>query len=168
MTTLEAKSLKLKEVVAQFDPQLFLGDMMGMMRTIPSYDFTDKSSDLYGLSSPMRQLFYLAGLNMTSSLGQVTKSKFTDEEWSDIKRMLGEIEREYFELFTSAAEGKEASEDLTKISLVASAFFNYFNQGHLNYEEQVLERIESYFKPFANEIEAEFGVTPDDFILFYN
>ena len=168
MTTLEAKSLKLKEVVAQFDPQLFLGDMMGMMRTIPSYDFTDKSSDLYGLSSPMRQLFYLAGLNMTSSPGQVTKSNFADEEWADIKRMLGEIEREYFDLFASAAEGKEASEDLTKIGLVASAFFNYFNQGHLNYEEQVLERIESCFKPFANEIEAQFGVTPDDFILFYN
>jgi hypothetical protein len=167
MTTIEAKSLQLKELVAQYDTQLFFADIMGMMKTIPNFNFADKSADLYGLSSPMRQLFYLAGLNITSAPEKVTKSKFSDEEWTNIKALVQEIEKEYLILFDNAAQGKD-EDGVVKTNLVANAFFNYFNQGHLNYEEQVLERIEMYFMPFAGHIEANFGFTPNEFIRFYD
>ena len=57
--SLESKSQELKDIVATYNTQWFLGDLSGLMQNIA----TGRANDQLGkLSSPMRQLYFLGGL----------------------------------------------------------------------------------------------------------
>jgi hypothetical protein len=61
--SLESKSQELKNLVSTYDTQWFLGDLSGLMKNIAKGRAKD---ELGQLSSPMRQLYFLAGLLVSS------------------------------------------------------------------------------------------------------
>lgn len=165
MMNLEEKSQELKNLVAEYENAIFLGNISLMMQLITS---PDGLSSLSGLTSPQRQLYYVSALNLTSDPSKTKKGAFTDEEWDKIKELLTEIENGYNDLFypKSEEEVDEVWQDKRRIAM--PSFLGYFNLGHLNYEEQVIERVSQYFTPFNNAIKAHFGISVDEFINIYN
>lgn len=164
---LTSKSEELKEFVSQFETTMFLGDISSLM---PHIKFNSPMPTLQGLSSPQRQLLYLAGLNVSSEQPEAEKLKnqFSDEEFEHIKKLLNEIEQGYEEFFFPKPD-EEIDEDWEKRRMVAMpTFLAYFNQGLLNYEEQIIERIIEYFSSFNSEIQEHFKLNLTDFIDIYN
>lgn len=167
MIDLDAKSKQLKQIVGKYDTKYFLGEISSMMNFIRS----DKPNRmLSGLSSPQRQLYYLAALNITSEVESEEKIKyqFSNEEFNYIKKLLIEIESGYAQYFYPKPEDKVDEDWNFRRKIAMPAFLNYFNQGHLNYEEQEAERIERYFAPFNTEILNHFGIGVADFIEIYD
>ena len=163
---LELKSKELKDLVSQFETPKFIGEISSMMQFISAENPTES---LKGLSSPLRQLYYLAGLNLTSTVLPSTplRPQFTQEEWDKMKELINEIENGYEQLFFPQTED-EVDEEWTMRRMIAMpTFLNYFNQGPLNYEEQVIERVIEYFTPFNSEIKTQFGIDINDFIKIY-
>jgi len=164
---IEAKSKELKDFVGQFETSMFLGDISSLMQFIR---FDNQIESLQGLSSPQRQLLYLAGLNISSPTKstETLKAQYSDDEFKHIKKMLIEIEEGY-EQFFYPKPGDIIDEDWKiKRKVAMPTFLSYFNQGLLNYEEQIIERIEEYFSPFETEIKQYFGLSIKDFIDIYN
>lgn len=128
----------------------------------------ERANDQLGkLSSPMRQLYYLAGLNISSDPTNGYDVMYNPEKWNQIVVLLNEIEEEYQKLFFS-----DKPEDVTKewerVTQVAMpSFLSYFNQGPLNYEEQVINWIRDIFTSLDNTIESTTDLKTDDFIEFY-
>lgn len=162
--SLESKSQELKDIVAAYDTQYFLGNLSGLSKHIAKGTAKDQ---LGKLSSPMRQLYFLAGLMMSSNPSKGIEIQYSHEEWDKIVELLNEIEGEYEKLFFP-----EKPEDVTvewkKVRQVAMpSFLSYFNQGPLNYEEQVINWTRDLFTPMDSLIEKITGVKTEDFILFY-
>lgn len=165
MIDLEEKSKELKQFVAQYEMSGFLGHLALMMQLIAS---PDKLGSLNGLTSPQRQLYYLAGLNISSSSEKANKIQFSNQEWDHIKKLLIEIEAGYNQFFYPKKEDVVDEEWKSKRRVAMPTFLSYFNQGHLNYEEQVIERVSEYFSPFDTQIKAHFGLSTGEFIEVYN
>lgn len=163
--SLEAKSKELKELVSNFDTQWFLGDLSKLMRSIVS----GRANDQLGqLSSPMRQLYFLGGLLITSDNSKVTSTQYSLEQWSRIIELLNEIELEYNKFFFPKPDDV-LDEEWDKIRDVAMpSFLSYFNQGPLNYEEQIINWVSELYTQLDNFIHQEVGVKTTDFIQFYN
>jgi hypothetical protein len=161
--SLETKSKELKDLVATYDTQWLLGDLSFVM-----YAGRERASDQLGqLSSPMRQLYYLAGLNVSSDPAMGTAVGYDPEKWQQIVLLLNEIEGEYQQLFfpTSPEEMTEEWRHVRKVAM--PSFLSYFNQGPLNYEEQVINWIRDLFTPLNHTIQSETGLQTEDFIQFY-
>lgn len=162
---LEKKSLELKTFVSQYDTKMFLGHITSLIQFIRS---NNPIPSLRGLTSPQRQLYYLSALNVTSDLTNVSKAYPSDEEFETIKSLLTEIESGYLQFFEPSPD-TELDEDWVRRRAVAMpTFLGYFNQGQLNYEEQVIERVIDYFSPFNDKILVYFGISIEDFIEIYN
>ena len=161
--SLEAKSKALKEIIATYDTQWLLGDLSFLMRT-----GKERANDQLGtLSSPLRQLYYIAGLNISSDDANGNDIRFTPEKWNQIVVLLNEIENEYQKLFFPN-NPEEVTEEWKRVRQVAMpSFFSYFNQGPLNYEEQVLNWTRDLFTPLDAIIESATDVKTEDFIQFY-
>ena len=163
---IEQKSQELKDFVSQYDTKIFMGDLSTVLQMVPMQNLRQ---NLRGLVAPQRQLFYLAGLHLTSKEDEnlETKYQYTDEEWDYIKSLLIDIETGYEESFYPE-EGITLNDVEKEQRLVGLIYhLNYFNQGDLNYEEQIIDRIETYFNPFNNEIKKHFGLGINDFISIY-
>jgi len=163
---LAKKSQELKEFVSKYETTKFLGDIASLMKFIR---FENPIQSLKGLSSPQRQLLYLAALNVTSAIDNTKqKDQYSDEEFEQMKTLLNEIENGYEQFFYPKPDDV-IDEEWKKRRLIAMpTFLSYFNQGLLNYEEQIIERVEEYFKPFESEIIEHFNLSIFDFIEIYN
>lgn len=162
--SLETKSKALKEIIATYDSAWLLGDLHSLIHA-----GKERVQDQLGnLSSPMRQLYYLAGLNISSDPTEEMDFMYDPEKWGHIVDLLNEIEIEYQQLFyTNIPE--EVTEDWVRVRQVAlPSFLSYFNQGPLNYEEQVIDWVRNLFVPLDAVIEEKTGLTTEDFITFYN
>jgi hypothetical protein len=162
--SIESKAKELKELVSRFDSQWFLGDIFDLMHARP-----EQAPDQLGtLNSPMRQLYYLAGLNVTSLITGREYTHYSKEEWEVIVQLLNEIEQEYDKLFIDkAAElGESGNPQLLKVAI--PTFLSYFNQGPLNYEEQEINLILDTFSPFEELINNGLGFGTKELIDFYN
>jgi hypothetical protein len=164
---LTQKSRELKEFVSQYETTMFLGDISSLMQEIR---FNPPSQTLKGLSSPQRQLMYLAGLNVSSAIpdSSNTKSQFSDEEFEHMKNLLNQIEEGYEQFFYPKPEDEIDEEWKMRRMISMPTFLSYFNQGLLNYEEQIIERVSEYFTPLNAEIKNHFGLEVTDFIDIYN
>ena len=164
---LAQKSKELKDFVSQFETSMFLGDISSLIQFIR---FDSPTNSLNGLSSPQRQLFYIAALNITSAIDdtKVMKSQYSDEDFEHIKVLLNEIEKGYEQFFYPQPDDLIDEDWKMKRMVAMPTFLGYFNQGLLNYEEQIIERIEEYFKPFEKEINNHFNLSVADFIDIYN
>jgi len=146
---------------------MFLGDLSSLINFI---SFDNPTNSLKGLSSPLRQLYYLAGLNMTSAIDETTPliPQYSNEDWEHIKDLLNQIEFGYQQYFYPKQPDEVNEEWIMKRMIAMPTFLSYFNQGPLNYEEQVIERVTIYFQLFNNEIKQHFGLEVKDFIDIYN
>lgn len=162
--SLENKSKELKNLISTYDTKWLLGDLSFMMHA-----GRERAKDTLGkLSSPQRQLYYIAGLNVSSDATGGTDIRYTEEKWEEIVRLLNEIEHEYDMIFFPT-EGEEITEEWKRVRKVAMpSFLGYFNQGPLNYEEQVINWIEDLFTPLDSVIEPALGVKTVDLIKFYD
>ncbi|MEA5405302.1 hypothetical protein VB776_20360 [Arcicella sp. DC2W] len=163
---LTQKSQELKDFVSQFETTMFLGDISSLMQFIR---FDSPTNSLKGLSSPQRQLLYLAGLNVTSEIPAAgLKAKYSDEDLDHMKVLLNGIENGYTEFFYPRPADVVDEDWKMRRMIAMPTFLGYFNHGLLNYEEQIIERVQEYFTPFNEEIKNHFKLEVQDFINIYN
>lgn len=162
--SLEKKSQELKEIVSTYETEWFLGDLSGLMMNIAS----GRAQDQLGkLSSPIRQLYFLGGLLITSDDKDGTDIQYSPEKWNEIVRLLNEIEVEYSKLFFPRKD-KKIDEEWKKIRKVAMpSFLSYFNQGPLNYEEQSISWISELYTELDDIIDTKTGLKTIAFLNFY-
>jgi len=162
--SLELKSQELKDIVSKYDTQWFLGHLSFLMQNITN---DIGRSMIENLSSPMRQIYFLGGLLMSSNVSGENKIQCSDEEWDNIVQKLNEIELEYTMMFFPK-EDEEITEHWKKAREIAmSSFLSYFNLGPLNYEEQIIDWVQKLYSQLDSIIESETGLTTQDFIQFY-
>lgn len=163
--SLEAKSQELKELVSVYDTGWFLGNLCHLMSCIANNTANDQ---LGKLSSPLRQLYFLGGLFITTDPVEDYELQYTHEQWDEIVDLLNGIEREYDKLFFPE-EDEIIDENWKKVREVAMpSFLSYFNQGPLNYEEQTINWVEDLYSQLNDIIEPETGLKTGHFIEFYN
>jgi hypothetical protein len=163
--SLETKSQELKYLISTYNTQWFLGDLSGLMKAIANGAAQDQ---LGQLSSPLRQLYFLGGLLVSTNSENGNDIQYTPEKWAQIVTLLNEIEREYDKLFFPKPD-EEIDEEWKTIRKVAMpSFLSYFNQGPLNYEEQTISWVKNLYSKIDETIERETGVVTVDFINFYN
>ncbi|MDX3916929.1 MAG: hypothetical protein QHC79_25530 [Pseudosphingobacterium sp.] len=161
---LEQLSNELKTLVSEYDAGWFLGDLSGMMKLIPQ---SRKVDQLSRLSSPLRQLYYLGGLVISTSKDGGNVNYHEPEVWEKVVDLLNRIEWEYARIFFPK-EGEEPDDDWHRVREVAMpSFLDYFNQGPLNYEEQTINWIEALYSSLDDTIERETGLRTADFLKFY-
>lgn len=165
MNKLEKKSLELKNILQKFDTQMFLGSLSQLMTMIDKDGMAD--SALGKLSSPMRQMYYLGGLLMTTKPVDNPRIDYTEDEWTELVTLLNQIEAEYYKLFIPTEEQFKDEEWKKKCLVAMPSFLSYFNLGPLNYEEQSINWIRDVFTPLDPRIEAKIGLRTEDFLLFY-
>jgi len=163
---IDRDSTHLKQFVAKYHPDSFIADIA----TLLTYIDTPRMGiyPFQGLDSPLRQLTYVASLNLSSDPALATENReISNEEWLEIVSSLINIKAGYYDLLLpKTGEDKDEYAKLYKIAM--PVFMNYFDTGALNYEEQSIERIERFFTPFDNEVFAALGLTVSDFINIYN
>lgn len=141
---IEQKSKELKDFISVYDTKTFMGDLSTLLLMVPMKNLPQS---IVGLIAPQRQIFYLAGLHLTSKKNEEIELKYqyTPDEWEQIKALLIEIENEYEKNFypQSITEVDDLWIEQRKVGLLYH--LNYFNQGDLNFEEQIIERIRFYF-----------------------
>jgi hypothetical protein len=163
--SLETKSQELKYLISTYNTQWFLGDLSGLMKAIANGAAQDQ---LGQLSSPLRQLYFLGGLLVSTNSENGNDIQYTPEKWAQIVTLLNEIEREYDKLFFPKPD-EEIDEEWKTIRKVAMpSFLSYFNQRPLNYEEQTISWVKNLYSKIDETIERETGVVTVDFINFYN
>lgn len=161
---LTEKSLQLKELVSIYESKWFLGDLSDVI-----HSGKQRANDMLGnLSSPMRQLYYLAGLNISTNKDKGIEFWYDPAKWNAIVKLLNEIEQEYQKMMFEFNEEADDFNNWRKIREVAvPSFLTYFNQGPLNYEEQILNWVIDLYSTFDDYFLSEFGLITEDFITFY-
>lgn len=160
---LKEKSEKLKNLVSTYDAQWLLGDLSSLI-----HSGRDRARDQLGnLSSPMRQLYYLAGLCVSTNKADGKIQHYSREKWNEIVILLNEIENEYIESLIEVDENEDAAEWKKVRDVAIPSFLSYFNQGPLNFEEQIINWVIDLFSSFDNILVQKFGLQTNDFILFY-
>lgn len=162
--SLEEKSKELKDFVSKYRTDWFLGNLSFLTTCIAD----GKAQDQLGkLSSPLRQLYFVAGLTVSTDPAKGQNIQYTNEEWATIVTLLNEIEFEYDKLFFPKPD-EEIDEQWKKVREVAMpSFLGYFNLGPLNYEEQTINWVRDLFTQLDKVIEGVTGFKTEDFIQFY-
>lgn len=161
---LKTISEDLKLLLARYNSQSALGHLSFLMTCITNGSAQD---ELGLLESPMRQLYYLAGLLITKESDGTNEFQYSEEDWKNIVDYLVEIDNEYYQMFLP-----EKSEDVTeewkmKVSAAMPTFLSYFNLGPLNFEEQVIEQIRGTFSSLDDVIADKTGLKTEDYLQFY-
>lgn len=162
--SLESKSQELKVLLSTYDTQWFLGHLSDLMKNIAG----GRAKDQLGkLSSPLRQLYFLGGLLISSDSDKGIENIQNPEKWNQIVVLLNDIEAEYDKLFFPKTPD-EVDEQWKHVRKVAMpSFLSYFNQGPLNYEEQTINWTRDLFRQLDAIIEPSIGLKTEDFIHFY-
>ena len=161
---IEHKSQELKNLLARYSTQNFLGHLSFLMSCITNGCASD---ELNKLSSPMRQLYYLAGLLTSIKEDGTNKIQPEKEEWVQIVNLLIDIENAHYKLFIPENYERLVYESKRKIKIAMPAFLSYFNLGPLNFEEQIINEIISVYSKMDDVINESTGLSTADFILFY-
>ena len=88
---LEKLSLELKEYLRQYDTAFLLGQLTQTSSMIAN---GMAHKEIEKLSSPQRQMYYVAGLMMSAEPYEETRRNFTEEEWNFIVDKINAIEIE--------------------------------------------------------------------------
>lgn len=163
-TILENKSKELKQFMAKYKTQNMLGHLSFLMTCISN---GAASNELAKLTSPMRQLYYLAGLLLSVKSDGSEKINYTDEDWEYIVEILKDIDIEHVKLFYPDEEENVSDEWKRRTMIAMPTFLLYFNLGPLNYEEQVIEEIMGVYTPMDDIIGKACNLCTKDFLLFY-
>ena len=161
---IEHKSQELKNLLARYSTQNFLGHLSFLMSCITNGCASD---ELNKLSSPMRQLYYLAGLLTSIKEDGTNKIQPEKEEWVQIVNLLIDIENAHYKLFIPENYERLDYESKRRIKTAMPTFLSYFNLGPLNFEEQIINEIISVYSKMDDVINESTGLSTSDFILFY-
>lgn len=161
--SLKEKSEQLKELISSYDAQWLLGDLSFLM-----HSGRERAHDQLGqLSSPMRQLYYLVGLNVSTNKDNGQDYVYNPAKWAEIVRLLNEIEIEYLGQLLKYNENDDATEWKKVRDVAVPSFLSYFNVGQLNFEEQIINWVDDLFTHFDDYFFKQYGLKTNDFILFY-
>lgn len=163
--SLERKSKQLKELVSIYDTEWFLGQLTELMHAI---GYNGAQDQLGKLSSPLRQIYYLGGLLMSSDEKRGVEVRYDHKGWNKIIKLLNEIEFEYDKVFFPAKPEVVDPQWLKVRKVAMPSFLGYFNQGPLNFEEQPINWIADLFPHYDSVIENETGLKTSDFLSFYD
>jgi len=162
---LDKKIDELKDLLKNIDAESILGQItIDLMYKVGETNLAEKTK----LSSPYRQYMYLYALVVSEDRGE--NRIVTDADWEKIKSLLEEITYIYSDIFWPTKEELETGLDnfwKTSRELTMMSFIDYFNTFELNYEEQVLKRINRWYKPFTNEIKELLGFNLEEALEFY-
>lgn len=164
MDELERLSSELKQFLTKYDKRIMLGHFTQLME---NSSLRISQDEVEPLSSPMRQLYYLAGLLVTTDESG-KEVNFTKEDWEYIVEHLNAIESEYFKIFLPTEETEITEEWKKKREVAMPSFLSYFNQGPLNFEEQTINWISDLYQKLDEIIESEIGLKTTDFLHFYD
>lgn len=162
---LETVSKELKALLTKYNTQSALGHLSFLMTCISNGSAQD---ELGRLVSPMRQLYYLAGLLVTQEGDGTNEFQYSEDDWQKIVNYLVEIEKEYYKLFLPEKLEDVTEEWKKKVRAAMPTFLSYFNLGPLNFEEQVIEQIRGTFSTLDDVIVAKNGLTTEDYLQFYD
>lgn len=162
---LETISKELKALLAKYNTQCALGHLSFFMTCITN---GAAQNELRRLVSPMRQLYYLAGLMLTQENDGTNEIQFSEKEWAKIVEFLVQIEGEYYQLFYPDSPDKVTEEWKKKVGVAMPTFLSYFNLGPLNYEEQIIEQIRGTYSTLDDVIVAKSGITTEEYLQFYD
>lgn len=125
------------------------------------------TSSLYThLQSPMRQTLYLIDVYYSIEIREESVN-MDEERWNKIAVLLDEIEMTYFVNIGFPNDGNLYSDERDeKIEVSLVTFLGYFSNAILSYEEQTLDRIVRYFKPYDRYIQSRYGFTIDEALKF--
>lgn len=126
-----------------------------------------KISPLYThLQSPMRQTLYLIDVYYSIEIRKEVVD-MDEERWDRIAMLLDEIEMTYFVNIGFPNDGDLYHDERDKkIEVSLPTFLTYFSNAEFSYEEQTLDRIVRYFKPYDGYIQSRYGFTIDEVLKF--
>lgn len=153
----------LKEELIPVKEESFL---IHAMRLFVELDNKATSSLYKYLRSPMRQTLYL--IDVYYSIEMRKESVNIDEErWNRVAILLNEIEMAYFIEIGFPNNGDLYHDERDKkIDVPLATFLGYFGNAILSYEEQTLDRIVRYIKPYDKFIKQRYGFTIDEALKF--
>lgn len=169
MSNLDNKIKQLKEICSEFEINDFQTMISDLIMQISK---RNKHPLLKGLLSPMRQLFFIAILNIQSRGKRNEKINYLSKtgiyKWDKILELLIDIEKEYHYLLGFPKNGQETAEDIQKIMVTMPTYMNYFFNGPILFLEQQIERVEKIFDKYEFSIVEKFGITLKEFIAFFD
>lgn len=160
---LEMLSKELKAFLAKYKTSNILGHLSFLMTCITN----GAEPQLKRLSSPMRQLYYTAGLMLSIVEDGANEIQLSDEDIEYIVDKLIEIDSEHAKLFFPDNEEYVTEEWKKKVEICMPTFLSYFNLGPLNYEEQVIAEIKGVFSNMDDVLLSKFNCVTNDFLCFY-
>lgn len=136
-----------------------------------AYALTRFSSDHEedGLMSPLKQMYFLLGLMLSTSEPE-NPARFGPDEWRRSVELLDSIFASYARMYFPNEEDLSGlSEQWWKVREVAMpAFLHHFNTGMLASVEQLAGRIRRYISPFDETLAAQIGVSASDALAITN
>ena len=156
--------MELKMFLGRYDTQTIIGRISFLINNITN---RTAQAELGRLTSPMRQLYYLAGLLITDEPDGTNEVQFDEWDWKHIVDLLVKIENEHFQMFMPDLQEDVTEEWKDKVDVAMPTFMSYFNLGPLNYEEQLIEQIRGTFSCMDDVIGSKVGVTTEELLQFY-
>lgn len=160
----------IEEIIDDIKKQLMLvkeeSFLIHAMRLIIELGSKATSSLYTHLLSPMRQTLYLIDVYYSIEIREESVN-MDEERWNKIAILLNEIEMTYFVSIGFPNNGElyhDERDEKIEVSLVT--FLGYFSNAVLSYEEQTLDRIVRYFKPYDRYIQSRYGFTIDEALKF--
>lgn len=161
--TIEQIVDELKDELKSVNEESFL---IHAMRLISELESKNISSLYKHLQSPMKQTLYL--IDVYYSIDAREESVDMDDiRWDRIAILLDEIEMVYFINVGFPNNGDIYYDERDKkIEVSLATFLGYFSNAILSYEEQTLDKIIRYLKPYDDYIRSHYGFMIDEALKF--
>lgn len=161
--TIEEIVCDLEKELAPVKEESFL---IHAMRLIIELDARQNSPLYTHLLSPMRQTLYLIDVYYSIDMREASVD-MNGERWERIAILLDEIEMTYFVNVGFPNDGDLYHDERDKkIGVSLATFMGYFGNAVLSYEEQTLDRIVRYLKPYDEYIKLRCGFGINEAIKF--
>lgn len=161
--TIEEIVCDLEKELAPVKEESFL---IHAMRLIIELDAKQNSPLYTHLLSPMRQTLYLIDVYYSIDMREASVD-MNGERWERIAILLNEIEMTYFVNVGFPNDGDLYHDERDKkIGVSLATFMGYFGNAVLSYEEQTLDRIVRYLKPYDEYIKLRCGFEINEAVKF--
>ena len=161
--TIEEIVCDLEKELAPVKEESFLNHAM---RLIIELDAKQNSPLYTHLLSPMRQTLYLIDVYYSIDMREASVD-MNGERWERIAILLDEIEMTYFVNVGFPNDGDLYHDERDKkIGGSLATFMGYFGNAVLSYEEQTLDRIVRYLKPYDEYIKLRCGFEINEAVKF--
>lgn len=163
---LRAYEVIIQELQKELRPVKEKSLLIHAMRLFIELDHRTTSPLYTHLQSPMRQTLYM--IDVYYSIADREESVEMDEKrWNRIAILLDEMAMTYFVNIGFPNDGDLYNDERDEtIDVTLSTFIGYFENAVLSYEEQTLDKIIRYLKPYNRFIEKQYGFSIDDAIMF--